>query len=65
VHSRSVLPRIRRIEMRVGAPLIPERTSGVPDGAALREFTDRVMAALQALGGQEYADEYTNARRDR
>ncbi|MCU1475222.1 1-acyl-sn-glycerol-3-phosphate acyltransferase [Amnibacterium sp.] len=65
VHSHSVLPRIRRIEMRVGAPLLPERTSDLTDGAALRAFTDRIMRALQELGGQEYVDEYTNARRDR
>ncbi|HEV7623016.1 MAG TPA: lysophospholipid acyltransferase family protein [Amnibacterium sp.] len=65
VHSRSVLPRIRRIEMRVGPPVVPDRTEDLTDGAALREFTDRVMMALQELGGQEYADEYTNTRRDR
>ena len=64
VHSRSVLPRIRRIEMRVGAPLIPERRTDLTDRAALRAFTDRIMAALEELGDQEYVDEYTNARRD-
>jgi 1-acyl-sn-glycerol-3-phosphate acyltransferase len=65
VHSRSVLPRIRRIEMRVGAPLLPERSEELTDGQALRTFTDRIMVALQELGGQEYVDEYTSGRRDR
>jgi 1-acyl-sn-glycerol-3-phosphate acyltransferase len=65
VHSRSVLPRLRRIEMRVGAPLLPDPTASATDGVALRVFTDEVMAALQQLSGQEYVDEYTNARQDR
>jgi 1-acyl-sn-glycerol-3-phosphate acyltransferase len=64
VHSRSVLPRLRRIEMRVGAPLLPKPTASGTDGVALRAFTDEVMAALQQLSGQEYVDEYTNARQD-
>lgn len=62
VDSRSVIPRIRRIEMRVGAPLTMDPAQ-LTDGAALRAFTDRLMAELQRLGGQEYVDEYTTGRR--
>lgn len=53
-----VIPRIRPIGMRIGAPL-PAPAADATDGAALRAFTDRIMAALQELGGQEYVDEYT------
>jgi hypothetical protein len=33
------------------------------DGAALRAFTDRLMVALQELGGQEYVDVYSTSGR--
>jgi 1-acyl-sn-glycerol-3-phosphate acyltransferase len=59
VSSRSLLPRIRPITMRIGEPLRIERTADLTDGAALRAFTDRLMVELQRLGGQEYVDEYT------
>jgi 1-acyl-sn-glycerol-3-phosphate acyltransferase len=56
-----VIPRIRPIEMRIGAPLTIDAAE-LTDGAALRAFTDRLMSELQRLGGQEYVDEYTKRR---
>lgn len=49
-----VLPRLfRQVTVRCGEPIAP------PAGAAdLREVTDRLMAAIAALCGQEYDDHY-------
>ena len=45
--------------VRFGAPLRFEgRYDGVPTGRARREVTDEVMAAIQALSGQEPAGVY-------
>lgn len=60
VGSSSLIPRIRPIEMRIGTPITIGSTD-LTDGAALRAFTDRLMAELQRLGGQEYVDEYTGS----
>ncbi len=61
--SRSLIPRPHRIEMRVGAPLTMDSGADLTDGAALRAFTDRLMVALQELGGQEYVDVYSTSGR--
>jgi 1-acyl-sn-glycerol-3-phosphate acyltransferase len=51
----------RRVEVRMGPPL---GWDGAGDGSGdLRLFTDRLMAAIAALSGQERVDDY--ARRDR
>lgn len=53
--------RVRRVDvgMRLGAPMyFPRSGPGTPSAEELREFTDRVMAAIRELGGQEYVDSY-------
>ena len=53
-----VLPRLARVGVRIGAPLQPPAPAA--DRAAhvqqAREFTERVMAAIAALSGQQRAD---------
>jgi 1-acyl-sn-glycerol-3-phosphate acyltransferase len=59
------LPRIRRVTVRFGAPLHfappagPHRT-----GQVRRAVTDEIMAAIQALSGQEVADGYNELPAD-
>lgn len=49
--------RVHKIGVRVGAPLTFERYEGRhEDRVALREATDEIMRAIQALSGQEYVD---------
>ena len=54
----TVLPRLARVRVRIGLPLSPP--TGATDPAALkrqaREFTERIMAAIAALSGQERVD---------
>lgn len=58
----SRLPRIVPVIVRFGAPIhVTGRYDGVPAGRARREVTDEIMAAIQALTGQEEAGIY-NAR---
>ena len=55
-------PKVVPISVRFGAPIeVAGRYDGVPLGRARREVTDEVMAAIQALTGQEEAGVY-NAR---
>lgn len=53
----------KRVELKLGEPLWWHGTSDDADSSGLREFTDEVMAAIQALSGQERVDAY--AKRDR
>lgn len=56
------VPRIVPITVEFGRPIeVAGRFDGVPPGRARREVTDEVMAAIQALTGQEEAGVY-NAR---
>jgi 1-acyl-sn-glycerol-3-phosphate acyltransferase len=58
----SRLPRVVPVTVRFGEPIeVAGRYDGVPSGRARREVTDRIMAAIQALSGQEEAGVY-NAR---
>ncbi|HEY0952001.1 lysophospholipid acyltransferase family protein [Nocardioides sp.] len=58
----SRLPRVVPVSVRFGAPIeVAGRYDGVPPGRARREVTDEIMAAIQALSGQEPAGVY-NAR---
>ena len=58
----SSLPRLAAVSVRFGAPIhVAGRFDGVPLGRARREVTDELMAAIQALTGQEAAGAY-NAR---
>lgn len=53
----------KRVELKLGEPLWWHGTSHDAGAAGLREFTDEIMAAIQALSGQERVDAY--AKRDR
>jgi len=56
------LPRVVPVRVSFGEPIeVVGRYDGVAPGRARREITDRVMAAIQALTGQEEAGVY-NAR---
>jgi len=53
------VPHFARVTVRFGKPLdFTGRLDGVPAGRARREVTDEVMAAIQALSGQELAGGY-------
>ncbi len=50
-----------KVTVRFGAPLdFAGRFDGVPLGRARREVTDEIMAAIQALSGQEAAGRYND-----
>jgi 1-acyl-sn-glycerol-3-phosphate acyltransferase len=55
-----VIPRLSRVEIRIGTPIQPPTSPAGTDPNAqkvqLREFTDRIMAAIAALSGQERAN---------
>ena len=54
-------PRLARVTVKFGQPLdFTGRADGVPLGRARREVTDEIMAAIQALSGQEPAGVYTD-----
>ena len=55
------LPRIVPITVRFGEPIeVAGRYDGRPPGRARREVTDEIMAAVQALSGQEPAGVYND-----
>jgi 1-acyl-sn-glycerol-3-phosphate acyltransferase len=57
------VPRFVRVTVRFGPPLdFSGRLDGVPAGRARREVTDEVMAAIQALSGQDPAGEYNERK---
>lgn len=53
-----VLPRLARVGVRIGAPLQPPAPAADPDveQRQAREFTERVMASIAALSGQQRVD---------
>lgn len=55
--------RAPRVEVRFGAPVPLEDLAELPGGRARREATERIMAAIQALTGQERTDDYAAAGR--
>ena len=59
------VPRLRKIRIRVGEPLTFEahRDAG-PTAKARRAVTDEVIAAIQALSGQEYVPVYASVRKE-
>ena len=58
------LPRPGRIEIRIGKPLVFDEFRDQPAGAKQRRaVTDRVMAAIGELSGQEYAPIYASVRK--
>jgi 1-acyl-sn-glycerol-3-phosphate acyltransferase len=61
-----VIPRVKRIGMRFGAPLDFSRYAGLEDDRfVLRSMTDEIMYELMSLSHQEYVDIYaTKAKAD-
>jgi 1-acyl-sn-glycerol-3-phosphate acyltransferase len=53
------VPRPARVSVQFGGSIDPSaRFDGVPAGRARRELTDEIMAAIQAMSGQELAGRY-------
>ncbi|GAA1407165.1 lysophospholipid acyltransferase family protein [Catellatospora coxensis] len=55
------LPRPGRVTIRFGAPLRFTQPPGISVGRARRQATDDIMAAIQALSGQQPADAFNEA----
>ena len=52
-------PRLAKVTVRFGEPIsVAGEYDGVPSGRARRELTDRIMAAIADLSGQELAGVY-------
>jgi len=59
------IPHPGRIEIRIGKPLPFEEYKEGPRGAKQRrEITDRIVAAIGELSGQEYAPIYASVRKE-
>jgi 1-acyl-sn-glycerol-3-phosphate acyltransferase len=60
-----IRPRIRRVGVRIGAPLDFSRYEGLSnDRFILRSVTDEVMYELMSLSGQEYVDMYATRAKE-
>ncbi|MGW9113971.1 lysophospholipid acyltransferase family protein [Microbacterium sp. NPDC055683] len=53
-----------RLEVRFGEPLDLTDLDGIPDGKARREITERMMAAIARLSGQERSGSVNASSRD-
>ena len=61
----SRFPKLAKVTVKFGRPLdFTGRADGVPLGRARREVTDEIMAAIQALSGQEPAGVYNERASD-
>ncbi len=61
-----IIPNIRRIGVRIGAPLDFSRYEGMEgDRFVLRSITDEIMYELMQLSGQEYVDMYATVEKER
>lgn len=58
-----VTGRVPRMELRFGPPVPLDGLASLPAGRARREATERMMAAIQALTGQERAEGYAEGSR--
>lgn len=58
------MPRLAPVSVAFGAPILPSGYDGVPPGRARRELTDKVMAAIAGLSGQDEAGIYNNRAPD-
>lgn len=54
------MPRLAKVTVSFGRPIQPTAYAGLPAGRARRRLTDDVMAAIQALTGQEPAGAYND-----
>lgn len=62
----SVVPKIMRIGVKIGAPLDFSRYEGMEDDRfVLRSITDEIMYELMLLSGQEYVDVYAATQKKR
>ncbi|WP_349899804.1 lysophospholipid acyltransferase family protein [Parafrigoribacterium soli] len=52
------LPRIRPVTVEFGAPLNLSAHGSADSGRARRKATDEIMAAIQRMSGQEFANSY-------
>lgn len=59
-----LLPGRPRLEVRFGEPLDLTDLAGMPDGGARREITERMMAAIARLSGQERSGSVNASSRD-
>ncbi|MFV0319296.1 MAG: lysophospholipid acyltransferase family protein [Microbacterium sp.] len=59
-----LLPGRPRLEVRFGEPLDLADLDGVPDGKARREITERMMAAIARLSGQQRSGSVNATSRD-
>ncbi len=55
--------RAPRVEIRFGAPVPLDDLAGLPAGRARREATERIMAGIRDLTGQELADGFAEGGR--
>ena len=56
-----VIPKIKRVGIRIGAPLDFSRYEGMEnDRFVLRSMTDEIMYEIMTLSGQEYVDTYAS-----
>jgi 1-acyl-sn-glycerol-3-phosphate acyltransferase len=61
----STFPKLAKVTVKFGQPLdFTGRADGVPLGRARRDVTDEIMAAIQALSGQEPAGVYNDRAPD-
>ncbi|WP_234410862.1 lysophospholipid acyltransferase family protein [Nocardioides terrigena] len=61
----STLPRLASVTVHFGPPIdVAGEYDGVPSGRARRDLTDRVMAAIGGLSGQEEAGVYNERPTD-
>jgi 1-acyl-sn-glycerol-3-phosphate acyltransferase len=62
-----VIPRLGRIEIRIGKPMIFDDIGGGNYGApgkARRAIADEVIGAIKQLSGQEYVSMYATVRKE-
>lgn len=52
------MPKIAKVTVRFGEPILPTAYQDLPAGKARRQLTDDVMSAIQGLTGQELAGVY-------
>jgi 1-acyl-sn-glycerol-3-phosphate acyltransferase len=63
--SGRLMPKIRRVGIRIGAPLDFGRYSGMAaDRYVLRSITDEIMYEVMQLSGQEYVDMYAQRAKE-
>jgi 1-acyl-sn-glycerol-3-phosphate acyltransferase len=57
-------PRVRRVTVRFGEPVLPTAYEGLTPAQARRRLTDDVMDAIAGLSGQERSADYNRHAAD-